>query len=144
MNIEEISINTKKDTINGNLSFLEAQSDIGFNIKRLYYIYDVPLGCIRGHHAHKKLMQMLFCPVGKVEIMFDNGDIKKIVIIDEPNRGVIIEPGVWHTLKFISSGTIVFVVASDYYDESDYVRNYDEFKKMIQSGFWKSREIAEE
>lgn len=120
----------------GYLSFFESITDISFEIKRIYYIYDVPLGTKRGMHAHKELHQLVWCPYGKVEIILDNGIEKKSYILDKPNKGLIIERGFWRDMYWKQEGSVLCVAASDYYTEDDYIRNYDEFKKLVEKGYW--------
>ena len=122
---------------NGFLSFFESEKDISFEIKRVYYTYNVSKGQIRGYHAHKNLEQFLVCIKGKIKINYDNGIDKKSYILDEPNKGVICGKGIWHTMEWLENDSILLVLASEYYDESDYIRDYDEFIKLVKEGYWK-------
>jgi len=101
--------------------------DIPFEIKRAYFIYGVSVGAVRGAHTHKEAIQALFCIQGSIVILFDDGKRKKKVLLDKPNVGVILEPGVWHEMQDFKKDTIILVLASKEYNESDYVRSYEEF-----------------
>jgi dTDP-4-dehydrorhamnose 3,5-epimerase-like enzyme len=127
-----IEINTIKSFGMGSLSFFEAEKDIAFQIRRIYFIYEVEQNVQRGGHAHKTLKQFLFCPYGSVEIILDNGQERKSVMLDEPNKGLIIEPCIWRDMIWLESNSVLCVAASDYYNELDYLRNYDEFIEYIK------------
>lgn len=120
----------------GYLSFFESYNEINFDIKRIYYIYGVPLDAKRGMHAHKELNQIIWCPYGKVEIILDNGIERKSYNLDTPNKGLIIERGFWRDMFWKKEGSVLCVAASDYYTEDDYIRDYDEFKKLAKKGYW--------
>ena len=111
----------------GSLSFLEAGVDTPFDIKRIYYIYDVPKGTQRGGHAHKQLRQLLFCPYGTIEILLDDGVEKSSVLLDDPCRGLMIGPGLWRDMIWHTDNAVLCVAASEHYDESDYIRSYEAF-----------------
>ena len=127
-----ISIRTALTPGAGALSFFEANHDIPFEIKRIYYIYNVPQNTQRGAHAHKELKQLLFCPYGSVKILLDDGREKTEVILDTPDKGLIITPCIWRDMVWLQENSVLCAAVSDYYDESDYIRNYDEFKKWIE------------
>ncbi len=133
MLIESKTVNNKDF---GNLSFLESNKDIPFDIKRIYYIYEVPLGTKRGMHAHKDLKQVLWCPYGEIDIVLDNGIEKKKYTLNEPNKLILVGSGVWRDMYWKKEGAVLCVAASDYYDESDYIRDYDEFIKLVKEGYW--------
>ena len=119
--------------LKGKLSFMESNTHIPFNIKRIFYIYDIKdLTVIRGGHAHKTLQQVIFCLNGSFTLELDNGNEKEEIYLNKPNEGVIIEAKIWLTMKKFSKRTIIMVIASDYYDEIDYIRNYKEFRKYIK------------
>lgn len=120
----------------GYLSFFESGKEVNFDIKRIYYIYQVPKETKRGMHAHKELSQLLWCPYGKVEIILDNGIEKKSYLLDEPNVGLIIERGFWRDMVWKQDNSVLCVAASDLYTEEDYLRDYDEFKKLVEKGYW--------
>jgi len=112
----------------GYLSVIEERSDVPFDIKRVYYLYNVPEAA-RGAHAHKKLQQMLVATSGSVHVTVDDGIEKKTFVLDKPWKGLLIVPGLWRDMDNFSGGAVLLVLASEYYDESDYIRNYEEFLK---------------
>ncbi|NCB43002.1 MAG: WxcM-like domain-containing protein [Clostridia bacterium] len=116
----------------GALQFFEAEKNIPFEIKRIYYITEVQKGISRGMHAHKKLKQLLFCPYGSIKLILDNGIGKIEVILDQPDKGVILFPVVWRDMVWIKSNSVLCVAASEYYDENDYIRDYGEFMEYIK------------
>jgi len=111
----------------GSLQFFEANRDIPFGIRRLYYITDVLEGVERGAHAHKTLKQYLFCPYGCIEILFDDGVVKYPVFLDTPDKGIIITPCVWRDMIWHKDNSVLCVAASDYYNADDYIRDYETF-----------------
>lgn len=120
----------------GYLSFFESNKDIPFDIKRIYYIYDVPVGLKRGQHAHKELQQVLWCPYGEIEVILDDGKEKTVYLLDSPEKALLVFKGYWHDMYWNKEGSVLCVAASDYYSEEDYIRDYDEFLKYAQEGFW--------
>ncbi|NLD47753.1 MAG: WxcM-like domain-containing protein, partial [Clostridiaceae bacterium] len=98
MNYELISIKTVQTEKEGQLSFFEARRDIPFDIKRIYYISNVPSNKRRGAHAHKKLLQLLFCPYGSVTVQLDDGKEKKEIVLDKPSEGLLLYPGLWRDI----------------------------------------------
>ena len=120
----------------GFLNFLEYEKDFSFDIKRVYYIYQTPKNIIRGLHAHKNLQQLAFCLYGKIEITLDDGKSKYTHILDHPNKTLFIDKGIWREMKWLTKDAVLCVLASEKYDEDDYIRNYNEFKKMVKEGFW--------
>lgn len=119
----------------GNLISLESNKNIPFDIKRTYYIFDTQQGVSRGFHAHKKLTQILICVSGHCDILLDNGKQKEIINANQKNKGIIINPMIWHEMHNFSQDCVLLVLADDYYDESDYIRDYDEFLKEINQPF---------
>ena len=115
----------------GQLIAIEAKKDIPFDVKRVYYIYDTKEGVRRGFHAHKKLQQILVCVHGSCKIHLDNGSEAQEVLLDKPFEGLYISSGTWREMYDFSSDAVLLVLASELYDESDYIRNYDEFLKFI-------------
>ncbi len=113
----------------GNLSVVENEKDVPFSIKRVYYLYDVPGGESRGGHAHKALRQLVVAASGSFSVTLDDGKDKKTVVLNRPYQGLLVVPGIWRTLDDFSSGSVCMVLASEKYDESDYIRDYDEFLK---------------
>ena len=124
-NCKIIELPTIQDGKDGCLSVAEG---LPFQIKRVYYIYNLNGNAIRGKHAHKKLEQLLFCISGSFIMELDDGVTKQIIGLDEPNVGIYLGPNLWHTMSHFSEDCIILVLASDYYDESDYIRNYSQFK----------------
>ena len=118
----------------GALSFFEAERDVDFEIKRVYYITGAPQGTVRGGHAHKKLKQLLFCPYGRIEITLDDGKRKSTYLLDDPSKGLLVESLYWRTMRWLEDDSVLCVAASGYYDESDYMRSYDEFLRYLKGG----------
>ena len=116
----------------GTLIALEQNNNIPFDIKRVYYMYGTGAGVRRGYHAHKKLKQVLICVHGECKILLDNTKEKTEVLLDTPNRGLLIESEVWREMFDFSSDAVLMVLASELYDESDYIRNYNDFVQYMQ------------
>jgi len=117
----------------GNLSVIEKDS-IPFEIKRVYYVYDIPSGSERGGHSHKELQEFLVALSGSFDVVLNDGISEKVVALNKPNVGLLIPIGIWRELRNFSSGAVCLVVASDVYIEDDYIRDFDEFlnsKKII-------------
>lgn len=114
----------------GNITIVEGESNVPFNIRRIYYLYDIPGGENRGGHAHKELFQLIVAASGSFEVLLDDGINKKIVRLNRPNYGLLVVPGIWRELFEFSSGAICMVLASHKYDETDYVRDYNTFLKL--------------
>ena len=115
----------------GTLSFFETERDIPFSIKRIYYIHGVKAGAERGAHAHISLQQLLFCPYGKILIKLDDGNSTESIELSSPDEGLILEPGLWRDMIWLKDDSVLCVAVSDYYDASDYIRDYDEFMDYI-------------
>lgn len=115
----------------GQLVALEEGKDIPFAIKRVYYMYDTGEGVRRGFHAHKSLEQILVCIHGTCKVLLDNGREKKIVPLEKPYEGLYISNDMWREMYDFSPDAVLLVLASDYYKESDYIRDYDEFLSFI-------------
>ena len=115
----------------GSLISIEQSKNIPFNIKRVYYIFGTKKNIRRGFHAHKKLKQVAVCISGSCEFLLDNGKTKKTTLLNSPNKGLLINDMIWHEMYNFSSDCVVMVLADDFYDESDYIRNYDEFLKVV-------------
>lgn len=120
----------------GMLVALEENKDIPFEIKRVYYMYNTKKNIRRGFHAHKTLEQILICVSGECKVLLDNGYEKKVVTLATPYEGLYVSNSFWHEMYDFSEDAVLLVLASDYYNEEDYIRNYDEFKKMVESGYW--------
>ncbi len=116
----------------GLLVAVEALKDIPFEIKRVYYITGADKNLRRGFHAHKDLVQVLVCVSGSCYVMLDDGKEKKDVLLSEPNAGLIVDKKIWHEMYDFSDDCVLLVFASDYYNESDYLRNYDDFMNYIK------------
>ncbi len=115
----------------GQLVSLEELKNIPFDIKRVYYMYDTGEGVVRGHHAHKSLEQILICVHGSCKIHLDNGTETAEVTLDKPNLGLYIANNMWREMYDFSPDAVLMVLASELYDESDYIRDYDEFKRFV-------------
>ncbi|MEC4727731.1 FdtA/QdtA family cupin domain-containing protein [Shewanella sp. D64] len=114
----------------GGLVAVEAHKDIPFDIKRVYYISGTESGVARGFHAHKELRQVAVCVTGQCRFIMDNGSNKQEIIMDSPAKGIVIDKMLWHEMHDFSKGCVLLVMASDYYDESDYIREYNDFKAL--------------
>ena len=114
----------------GNISVVENQVTIPFNVKRIYYLYDVPGGESRGAHAHRNLSQLLVAASGSFRVTLDDGLVKRSFILNRPYQGLYIKPGIWRDLDDFSSGAVCMVLASEVYQKEDYIRDYDEFIKF--------------
>ncbi len=117
----------------GNITIIEGEQIIPFDVKRIYYLYDIPGGESRGGHAHIGLTQLIVAASGAFDVLLDDGINKKIVTLNRPDYGLLVVPGIWRELMEFSSGSICLVLASHKYDESDYIRNNDDFKKYATS-----------
>lgn len=115
----------------GSLSFMEQNEHVPFNIKRLYYIYDVTEEETRGYHAHEELKQLVFSLNGQVEFVLDDGRNRDSVLLNEPNKGLFIPSMIWREMKNFSPESVYLVVASEYYDEEDYINDYETFKSSV-------------
>ncbi|CDT25133.1 sugar 3,4-ketoisomerase [Vibrio coralliirubri] len=115
----------------GNLVVLEGNKNIPFSIKRVYYLFDLQSDTPRGFHAHKELVQVAVCVKGRCDILMDDGKSKEIVTLDSPDKGLLIDVMQWHEMQNFSDDCVLLVLASDYYNENDYIRSYDEFKLKI-------------
>ena len=116
----------------GQLIALEEMKDIPFKIKRVYYMYDTVQGVTRGFHAHKSLQQILVCVHGSCKVRLDNGHEKKVVALEKPYEGLYIANNMWREMFEFSSDAVLMVFASELYDESDYIRDYDEFLRFVK------------
>lgn len=119
------------EDLRGNLAFI--QNDIlPFEFKRIYYLFDIPSNAFRGGHSHIEQQEILIALSGSFEVILDNGIEKKTFSLNKPNIGLLIPNGIWRELQNFSSGAVCLVLASDVFDEADYIRNYDEFLKSTQ------------
>ena len=118
----------------GNLTVAEELKNVPFDIKRAYWVYDVPGGESRGGHAHKRLRQLIVALSGAFHVTLDNGCERKTYLLNHPWEGLYVETGIWRTLDDFSSGAVCMVLASEPYEEDDYIYEYDEFLKYIGGG----------
>ena len=126
-NVEIISIPKIIDEEGrGKLSVIE-KSIVPFEIKRVYYLYDVPSDAFRGGHAHKNLIQFMIALSGSFEVKIDDGSNNKKVMLNKPNQGLLIPSGIWREMDNFSAGSVCLVLASEFFDESDYFRDYNSF-----------------
>lgn len=117
---------------NGNLTVVENNYSIPFDVERVYYLYDVPAGEERGGHAHKELQQFVIAVSGSFDVIIDDGRERKTVTLNRPSKGLHIRPGIWRELNNFSSGAVCLVLASHHYDEDDYIRDYKAFVEYIK------------
>lgn len=113
----------------GNLSVVEEFKNVPFHIARAYWLYDVPAGAMRGGHAHKRLKQLLIALSGSFTVTLDDGHEKRNILLNRPYQGLLIGTRIWRTIDDFSSGAVCLVLASELYDESDYIYDYEEFLK---------------
>ncbi|WP_445427657.1 sugar 3,4-ketoisomerase [Alishewanella sp. HL-SH05] len=129
--IKFIELNQRGDE-RGYLTVIEAQNNIPFNIKRVYFLTSLSPDLPRGFHAHKELEQLAVCLVGSCKVMLDNGKVKEWVTLDSPSKALRIEPRIWHEMHDFSKDCVFLVVASDFYDETDYIRDYQLFLEQAK------------
>lgn len=113
----------------GNLSVVENGETLPFDVKRVYYIYDVPGGENRGAHAHKKLNQLIIAASGSFRVTLDDGKVKRTFFLNRPYQGLYVRAGMWRDLEDFSSGAVCMVLASEVYQAEDYIHNYNDFLK---------------
>lgn len=123
----------KNHHANGNLTVVENGKLIPFDIKRVFYIYDVPGGEERGGHSHKRLQQVIVAISGAFDVLLDDGVNQRSVTLNRPYQGLLVAPGVWSKQHNFSSGSVCLVLASDHYCEEDYVRDYDQFLQLTSN-----------
>jgi len=119
----------------GSLTPIEGTRDIPFEIKRVYYIYGVPDDAVRGFHAHRRLHQVLICLHGSFKVECEFGDEREVYELNSPEYGLYVGPYVWRVMFDFKDDPIVLVLASDYYDESDYIRDYNLFREEVKKLF---------
>lgn len=118
----------------GQLIAIEKRNNIPFEVKRVYYIYDTVQGVRRGFHAHRELEQVLVCVHGSCIIHVDDGSATREYLLDRPDEGLYIGPITWREMYDFSPDAVLLVLASEYYDESDYIRDYDDFLRIVGEG----------
>ena len=116
----------------GNLSVVQNGETLPFDVKRVYYLYDVPGGEERGSHAHRDLSQLIIAASGSFTVTLDAGKCKRTFFLNRPYQGLYVKPGMWRDLGDFSSGAVCMVLASDVYRKEDYIRNYNEFLKCFE------------
>lgn len=117
----------------GQLVAIEEFKDIPFKIRRVYYMYNTSQGIRRGFHAHKSLQQILICIHGSCKILLDSGKEKKVIPLENPYEGLYVSNNMWREMFDFSSDAVLMVVASELYDEEDYIRNYDDFLEYVKN-----------
>jgi len=117
----------------GNLTFVESNRHIPFNIKRTYYLYDIPGGAERGAHGHKKLQQLIIAMSGSFDVILDDGYNNKKFHLNRSYFGLYVSPMMWREITNVSSGAVCMVLASEYYNEDDYIRNYQTFLNVVKA-----------
>jgi len=131
MEIKKIAFQPHGDD-RGMLVALEETKEIPFAIKRVYFVYDTKEGVRRGFHAHKSLEQILICTSGSCKIHLDNGSETAEVVLDRPTEGLYIANNIWREMYDFTPGAVLMVLASELYDEKDYIRNYQDFMKLVK------------
>ncbi len=128
-----VNIRRVVDERDGVLCIAEAQRDLPFEIKRFYYVTHLENAhSVRGKHAHRSLWQAIFCVTGSFMLGLDDGRTQQDIMMWQNHIGVLLGPGLWHTMHSFSSGCVLLVAASDYYDEADYIRDYSEFTEFVK------------
>lgn len=129
-----LSLQFFKDLPDGNLYIAEARRQIPFPIKRVYFINSLANpAAVRGKHAHRKLQQAIFCINGAFTLHLDDGTTKQRVRMDDPATGILLGPGLWHTMSQFTYDCVILVLASDRFKESDYIRDYAEFRRLTRA-----------
>jgi hypothetical protein len=131
MNIEMIQI-PKIENNNGNIAVIENDA-IPFEIKRVYYLFDVPSTAKRGGHAHKNLQQVLIPLSGSFDVVLKNGNEEQIITLNKPDKGLLIKSNVWRELENFSSGSVCLVLASAVFSEDDYIRDYQDYLQYLET-----------
>lgn len=122
-----IELDKHHSELKGNLTVVENGKEIPFDVKRMYYLYDIPGGENRGAHAHKELQQLIVAASGSFTVVVDDGKVKRSFFLNRPHQGLLIPPGIWRDLVDFSSGSVLLCLASETYNENDYIRTYQEF-----------------
>jgi len=130
MNYKIIDI-PKINNTKGNIGVIENDT-IPFDVKRVYYLFDIPSGAKRGGHAHKKLKQVLIAISGSFDVVLKDGKSKEIITLNRPDKGLLIENNIWRELENFSSGSVCLVLASEEFSEDDYIRSYKEYLSFVK------------
>ena len=136
-NTKIIEFKVNSDEKYGSLVALEAMRSVPFDVRRVYYIYGVSKEETRGHHSHNELEQVLICVNGSVTIAVSTGENEEEVVLDSPGKGLYIGPMVWRVMKNFSSDAVLLVLASEYFDEADYIRDHDRYIEKAKAYFQK-------
>ena len=131
MNYEIIPFTAHGDST-GSLIAVETGREIPFTVKRVYYIYNTAPDALRGRHAHSRLEQLIFCPSGSCDFILDNGFTRETVKMDSPTKGLYIKGNIWREFTNFSPDCVVMVLASEFYDDADYIKNYQEFLQKVR------------
>jgi hypothetical protein len=118
----------------GNITVVENHLTVPFDVRRTYYLYDIPGGESRGAHAHKELRQLIIAASGSFSVTLDDGNVKRSFLLNRPYQGLLVVPGIWRTLDDFSSGSVCLVLASHPYEAEDYIREYNEFLEYKANG----------
>jgi len=124
---EVIELDRHHSNRKGDISVVENRETVPFDVKRVYYLYDVPGGASRGGHAHKELYQLIIAASGCFTVTLDDGKVKRSITLNRPYQGLLVKPGIWRTLDDFSSGSVCMVLASEKYNPDDYIRDYNDF-----------------
>ena len=127
-----LDLNKHHSDRKGNLTVVQNGITVPFDIKRVYYLYDVPGGESRGSHAHRELSQLIVAASGSFRVVLDDGTAKRAFVLNRPYQGLLVKPGIWRDLDDFSSGAVCMVLASEVYQPEDYIRDYDEFLSFRQ------------
>lgn len=127
-----LDLNKHHSDRKGNLTVVQNGVTVPFDIKRVYYLYDVPGGESRGSHAHRELSQLIVAASGSFRVVLDDGHAKRVFVLNRPYQGLLVKPGIWRDLDDFSSGAVCMVLASEVYQPEDYIRDYDEFISFRQ------------
>lgn len=127
--VQEVSLVRRGDERGGLIAIEEYE--VGFPIKRVYFVYETLPGVARGFHAHRQLHQVVVAVTGRCRFLLDDGVRRESVMLEDPTRALVVEPSIWHEMHDFSPGCVLAVLASAEYDEADYIRNYDEFLASV-------------
>jgi dTDP-4-dehydrorhamnose 3,5-epimerase-like enzyme len=130
MDYKLVNFNVRGDNT-GSLIAVEANTDVPFDIKRVYYVYGTSNDAIRGKHAHRNLEQVIFCPAGSCDFILDDGKKREVIHLNDPSIGLYIKNKIWREFTNFSEGCVVMVLASQHYDEADYIRDYQTFLNEV-------------